>query len=93
MRRREDARIEFEFVRATEVAAIAVDRAAVDAMHLVLGDVDVAGTVVIGESEKDEAPMLYIGEELETGYGPASTWIKSWSVPPEAVSSRSGFRS
>ena len=42
MRRREDARIEFEFVRATDAAAIAVDRAAVDAMRLVLGDVDVA---------------------------------------------------
>ena len=82
-RRREDARIEFEFVRATEAAAIAsgrlvglgdknaVDQAAVDAMRLVLGDVDVAGTVVIGEGEKDEAPMLYIGEEVGTGDGPA----------------------
>ena len=83
MHRREDARIEFEFVRATEAAAIAagrlvglgdkngVDQAAVDAMRLVLGDVDVAGTVVIGEGEKDEAPMLYIGEEVGTGDGPA----------------------
>ena len=42
MRRREDARIEFEFVRAAEAAAIAFDQAAVDAMRLVLGDVDVA---------------------------------------------------
>jgi fructose-1,6-bisphosphatase II len=78
-----DARIEFEFVRATEAAAIAaarmvglgdkngVDQAAVDAMRQVLGDVDVAGTVVIGEGEKDEAPMLYIGETLGTGDGPA----------------------
>jgi fructose-1,6-bisphosphatase II len=78
-----DARIEFEFVRATEAAAIAaarmvglgdkngVDQAAVDAMRAVLGDVDVAGTVVIGEGEKDEAPMLYIGEKLGTGDGPA----------------------
>jgi fructose-1,6-bisphosphatase II len=78
-----DARIEFEFVRATEAAAIAaaplvgrgdkngVDQAAVDAMRAVLADVDVAGTVVIGEGEKDEAPMLYIGETLGTGDGPA----------------------
>jgi fructose-1,6-bisphosphatase II len=78
-----DARIELEFVRATEAAAIAsarmvglgdknaVDQAAVDAMRKVLGDVDVAGTVVIGEGEKDEAPMLYIGETLGTGDGPA----------------------
>ena len=78
-----DARIEFEFVRATEAAAIAaarlvglgdkngVDQAAVDAMRMVLGDVDVAGTVVIGEGEKDEAPMLYVGEFLGTGDGPA----------------------
>jgi fructose-1,6-bisphosphatase II len=78
-----DARIEFEFVRATEAAAIAsarlvglgdknaVDQAAVDAMRVVLGDVDVAGTVVIGEGEKDEAPMLYVGEFLGTGDGPA----------------------
>jgi fructose-1,6-bisphosphatase II len=77
-----DARIELEFVRATEAAAIAsarmvglgdkngVDQAAVDAMRQVLGDVDVAGTVVIGEGEKDEAPMLYIGEKLGTGDGP-----------------------
>ncbi len=78
-----NARIEFEFVRATEAAAIAsallvgrgdkngVDQAAVDAMREVLGDVDVDGTVVIGEGEKDEAPMLYIGEALGTGDGPA----------------------
>jgi fructose-1,6-bisphosphatase II len=78
-----DARIEFEFVRATEAAAIAaarlvglgdkngVDQAAVDAMREVLADVDVAGTVVIGEGEKDEAPMLYVGEWLGTGDGPA----------------------
>ena len=78
-----DARIEFEFVRATEAAAIAsarlvglgdknaVDQAAVDAMRNILGVVDVDGIVVIGEGEKDEAPMLYIGERLGTGDGPA----------------------
>jgi fructose-1,6-bisphosphatase II len=78
-----DSRIEFEFVRATEAAAIAsakmvgrgdkngVDQAAVDAMRQILGTVDVDGMVVIGEGEKDEAPMLYIGEALGTGDGPA----------------------
>src|ERR1700760_3245599 len=81
MKRRIDARIEFEFLRATEAAAIVagrlvgrgdkngVDQAAVDAMRAVLGDVDIDGVVVIGEGEKDEAPMLYIGEELGTGDG------------------------
>jgi fructose-1,6-bisphosphatase II len=82
MKRRIDARIEFEFLRATEAAAIVsgqlvgrgdkngVDQAAVDAMRTVLGDVDISGIVVIGEGEKDQAPMLYIGEELGTGDGP-----------------------
>ena len=46
-------------------------RAAVDAMRSFLGDVDIAGMVVIGEGEKDEAPMLYIGEYVGTGDGPA----------------------
>jgi fructose-1,6-bisphosphatase II len=81
-RRRIDARVELEFLRATEAAAIvsgrlvgrgdknAVDQAAVDAMRTVLGEVDIDGVVVIGEGEKDEAPMLYIGEHLGTGDGP-----------------------
>jgi fructose-1,6-bisphosphatase II len=76
-----EARIEYEFVRATEAAAIAagrlvgrgdknaIDGAAVDAMRASLGAVDFAGTVVIGEGEKDEAPMLYIGEEIGSGAG------------------------
>ena len=78
-----DARIEYELVRATEAAAIAagrlvgrgdknaIDGAAVDAMRAFLGEVDIAGTVVIGEGEKDEAPMLFIGEAVGTGDGPA----------------------
>lgn len=65
-----------ELVRATEAAAMAaarylgmgnkelVDQAAVDAMRFVLGYVDMEGIVVIGEGEKDEAPMLYIGEQI-----------------------------
>ncbi|MBC5810812.1 MAG: class II fructose-bisphosphatase [Candidatus Eremiobacteraeota bacterium] len=81
--RRIDARVELEFLRATEAAAIisgrlvgrgdknAVDQAAVDAMRSVLGEVDIDGVVVIGEGEKDEAPMLYIGEHVGTGDGPA----------------------
>jgi fructose-1,6-bisphosphatase II len=81
-RRRIDARVELEFLRATEAAAIVsgklvgrgdkngVDQAAVDAMRGVLGEVDIDGVVVIGEGEKDEAPMLYIGERVGTGDGP-----------------------
>ena len=71
-----------EVARVTEAAAIAsarwtgrgnvkaADKAAVDAMRRELGDVSIRGTVVIGEGEMDEAPMLYIGEELGTGTGP-----------------------
>ena len=50
---------------------MAADQAAVDAMRRELAKVDIAGTVVIGEGEMDEAPMLYIGEEVGTGNGPA----------------------
>ncbi len=72
-----------EVARVTEAAAIAAarwtgrgnvkaaDKAAVDAMRRELGDVSIEGKVVIGEGEMDEAPMLYIGEELGTGQGPA----------------------
>lgn len=72
-----------EFARVTEAAAIAAgrhigrcdkiaaDEAATDAMRSVLNTIDFAGTVVIGEGEIDEAPMLYIGENVGTGNGPA----------------------
>ena len=65
-----------EFVRVTEAAAIAsgrlmgrgqkeaADKAAVDAMRAMLDTVQIKGTVVIGEGEMDEAPMLYIGEQV-----------------------------
>jgi fructose-1,6-bisphosphatase/sedoheptulose 1,7-bisphosphatase-like protein len=65
-----------EFVRVTEMAAIAsarlmgrgdekaADQAAVDAMRAMLDSVDCDATVVIGEGERDEAPMLYIGEKV-----------------------------
>src|SRR2546427_7588901 len=49
---------------------IAVDQAAVDAMRQALDGVDMHGVVVIGEGEKDEAPMLYIGEEVGNGTPP-----------------------
>jgi fructose-1,6-bisphosphatase II / sedoheptulose-1,7-bisphosphatase len=69
-------------VRVTEEAAIAAarlagrgdekkaDAAAVDAMRSAFNRVDFRGRVVIGEGERDEAPMLYIGEEVGTGTGP-----------------------
>jgi fructose-1,6-bisphosphatase II len=72
----------FELVRATEAAALnaarwmgkgdrnAADQAAVDAMRFVLSSVVMDGIVVIGEGEKDEAPMLYIGEPVGTGDPP-----------------------
>ena len=71
-----------EVARVTEAAAIAAarfrgrgdkngaDQAAVDAMRRELGRVNIRGRVVIGEGEMDEAPMLYIGEEVGTGEGP-----------------------
>ena len=71
-----------EFVRVTEAAALscsrhmgrgdekAADQAAVDAMRDALNSVDFDGTVVIGEGERDEAPMLYIGEKVGKGHGP-----------------------
>jgi fructose-1,6-bisphosphatase II / sedoheptulose-1,7-bisphosphatase len=71
-----------EVARVTEAAAIAAarlrgrgnekaaDKAAVDAMRRELGRVSVKGTVVIGEGEMDEAPMLYIGETVGNGQGP-----------------------
>jgi fructose-1,6-bisphosphatase II / sedoheptulose-1,7-bisphosphatase len=49
----------------------AADQAAVNAMREQLNLLDIAGTVVIGEGERDKAPMLYIGEEVGTGSGPA----------------------
>ncbi len=71
-----------ELARVTEVAAVAsarlrgrgdekaADQVAVDAMRTELNALDIDGTVVIGEGERDEAPMLYIGEKVGTGKGP-----------------------
>jgi fructose-1,6-bisphosphatase II len=77
-----DRNLAMELVRVTEGAAIAAarlmgrnakeeaDRAAVDAMRQRLAHVDMDGVVVIGEGEKDEAPMLYIGEDVGNGNPP-----------------------
>lgn len=74
-----DRNLALEFVRVTEAAAIAsarwmgrgqrdaADQAAVDSMRKALEVLDVRGTVVIGEGERDEAPMLYIGERFGSG--------------------------
>ncbi len=78
-----DRNLALEAVRVTEAAALAsarwigrgdekaADQAAVDAMRSALNTLDIKGTVVIGEGERDEAPMLYIGETVGTGRGPA----------------------
>ena len=78
-----DRNLALELVRVTEAAAMAAGRwigrgdknaadgAAVDAMRAMLDSVSMSGVVVIGEGEKDEAPMLYNGEEVGNGQGPS----------------------
>ena len=77
-----DRDLALEAVRVTEAAAIAAatlmgrgderaaDRVAVDAMRRGLNGLDIDGTVVIGEGERDQAPMLFIGEKVGSGRGP-----------------------
>lgn len=77
-----DRALVLDAVRVTEAAAIAswtmlgrgdemaADQAAVDAMRNALNELDIDGEIVIGEGERDEAPMLYIGEKVGTGKGP-----------------------
>jgi fructose-1,6-bisphosphatase II len=77
-----DRSLSIELVRVTEVAALSagrwmgrgkkeeVDEAATQGMRDMFNTINMRGTVVIGEGEMDEAPMLYIGEELGTGNGP-----------------------
>ena len=77
-----DRNLALELVRVTESAAmsagrwigrgdkISADQAAVDGMRLMLDTTSMAGVVVIGEGEKDEAPMLFNGEEIGSGTGP-----------------------
>lgn len=71
-----------DFLRVTEAAALAsarwvgkgdrnaADQAACEGMRSMLGQIEMDGTIVIGEGERDEAPMLYIGEKVGTGIGP-----------------------
>lgn len=77
-----DRNIAMELVRVTEAASLAAarwmgrgdkngaDGAAVDAMRMMLDTVDMDGVIVIGEGEKDEAPMLFNGERVGSGHGP-----------------------
>ena len=77
-----DRNFALEAVRVTEAAALAAshwtgrgqemeaDQAAVNAMREALNGLQIEGTVVIGEGERDKAPMLYIGEKVGTGVGP-----------------------
>ena len=79
---RPDRNLALELVRVTEAAAMAAarwvgrgdkndaDQAAVNAMRYMIGSVGMRGTVVIGEGEKDNAPMLFNGEEVGDGTGP-----------------------
>jgi fructose-1,6-bisphosphatase II len=77
-----DRNLALELVRVTETAAVAAapwvgrgeknlaDKAAVEAMRKMINTVDMSGVVVIGEGEKDDAPMLHNGEEVGNGLGP-----------------------
>src|SRR5580692_7386797 len=77
-----DRGLVMDAVRVTEAAAIAAwrlagrgdekaaDQAAVDAMRTALNRLPIEGVIVIGEGERDEAPMLYIGEKVGSGKGP-----------------------
>ncbi len=77
-----DHNLHLDFLRVTEAAALAsakwvgrgnhaaADQAACEGMRNMLSEMEIAGTIVIGEGERDEAPMLYIGEKVGTGTGP-----------------------
>ena len=77
-----DRNLAMEFVRVTEAAALAdgrwigrgdenaADQAAVESMRKAFDSIEFDGTIVIGEGERDEAPMLYIGEKVGAGEGP-----------------------
>ncbi len=77
-----DRNLALEFVRVTEAAAlasaklmgrgdeVAADKAAVEAMRRALNSIPMSGTVVIGEGEREEAPMLYVGEKVGSGDSP-----------------------
>ena len=89
-----DRNLALELVRVTEAAAMAAGRwvgrgdkngadgAAVDAMRRLIGTVSMHGVVVIGEGEKDEAPMLFNGEQVGDGTGPEWTSPSTRSTAP-----------
>ncbi len=82
-----------EMVRVTEAAAIAsarfmgrgekdeADHAAVEAMRRTMDEIEFAGRIVIGEGERDEAPMLYIGEEVGRREEPSGPMPRKWTSP------------
>src|SRR5882762_7524824 len=93
-----DRNLALELVRVTEAAGMAAGRwvgrgdknggdgAAVDAMRTLIGTVSMRGVVVIGEGEKDNAPMLYNGEEVGDGTGPLCDVAERGSMfDPSAV--------
>ena len=103
---RPDRNIAMELMRATEAAALAggrwmgrgdknaADGAAVEAMRLVLSTVAMDGVVVIGEGEKDEAPMLFNGEQVGDGYAAESRHRRrSRSTAPRSRRSAARARS
>jgi fructose-1,6-bisphosphatase/sedoheptulose 1,7-bisphosphatase-like protein len=83
-------------VAATEAAALAsarqmgrgdkdaADRAAVEAMRNAMSDAELSGTIVIGEGERDEAPMLYIGEQVGNPEAALPTPSACWPRPSRA---------
>jgi fructose-1,6-bisphosphatase II len=89
-----DRNLALELVRVTEAAAMAAGRwvgrgdkngadgAAVNAMRQLIGTVTMDGIVVIGEGEKDEAPMLFNGERVGDGAGPSATSRSTRSTAP-----------
>ena len=100
-----DRNLAMELARVTEAAALAAGRwmgrgdknaadgAAVDAMRLVLNSIAMDGIVVIGEGEKDEAPMLYNGEQIGDGSDPRSTSPSTRSRAPRSRRSVATTRS
>src|SRR4051812_4910340 len=84
----QDRNLALEVVRITEAAAMAsarlmgkgdrklADHVAVEAMRRAFDAMDIRGTVVIGEGERDEAPMLYIGEQVGAGWHNNSNSLK-----------------
>src|SRR3979411_23832 len=94
---RTERELSLDFLRVTEAAAIAAartmgqgdrkysDQVAVEAMREVMDTVPMRGRIVIGEGERDEAPMLFIGEEVGGGFGVSEEMAESWPEVDIAV--------